>query len=223
MRVTAVVAVRNGALTLAEALGSIAAQERPADEVIVVDGHSEDRTAAIAKAHPGVRYLLQDGRGIGAAYNQGIEAAGGDLLAFLSHDDVWTADKLAVQAGFMESNPELLYTIAHFRFVLEGPLPAGFRAELLEDAHPGRIMETLVARRDAFDTVGRFDTSMQNSEDVDWFARAGDLGAPMAVLPDVLLHKRVSPEGLTLTSGHGELFRALRRSAARKREGRSDP
>jgi glycosyltransferase involved in cell wall biosynthesis len=219
MKVTVIVAVRNGEPYLADALASIAAQTRAPDEVIVVDGHSTDGTADIARSFAGVRHVIQEDSGIGAAYNQGVETARGQLVAFLSHDDLWTPEKLAVQAAFMESNPELLYTIAHFRFVLDGPRPAGFRAELLERDHPGRIMETLVARREAFDTVGRFDTSMRNSEDVDWFARASDLRIPMATLPDVLLYKRVSAEGLTLTSGHGDLLVALRRSAARKRAG----
>lgn len=217
MKVSAVVAVRNGEATLQEALDSIAAQQRPADEVIVVDGHSEDRTADIARSQPGVRYVLQEGTGIGAAYNQGIDAARGELVAFLSHDDVWTEDKLAVQAGYMEAHPHVLYTVARFRFVDAGVPAPGFRAALLEGDHVGRIMETLVARREAFELVGRFDTSMRNSEDVDWFARASDLRVPMEVLADVLLYKRVRPDGLTLSSGYGDLFRALGRSVARKR------
>ena len=218
--VTIVVAVRNGERYLAEALASIAAQGYRAYEVVVVDGRSTDRTRQIATA-TGARIVDQPGTGIGDAYNTGIAAAQGELVAFLSHDDRWTPDKLSVQVGLLAEHPELQFTVAHVRFFLEPgcPRPAGFRPELLTGEHVGRIMETLLARRQVFDLVGPFDVELPFGEDVDWFARAADLGVRMAVVPRVLLEKRVHGSNTSSDAARSWplLLDVLRRAVARKR------
>jgi hypothetical protein len=107
-------------------------------------------------------------------------------------------------------------------FAQEGlGIPPAFRPRLLEGDHIGRIMETLVARRSAFDVVGEFDVSLNVSDDVDWFARAKDKDVPMAIMPEVLLLKRVHDANLTLVATdecHRHLLTALRRSVVRQRE-----
>jgi glycosyltransferase involved in cell wall biosynthesis len=190
-------------------------------EIIVIDGRSEDATAAIARSFPEVRVVPQTGRGVADAYNLGVASAKADFIAFLSHDDLWTPDKLNVQISHMMAHPEIGYSIARVTFFLEDPnsMPAGFRPELLEGDHVGRIMETLVARKSVVDAVGRFDTSLSTAEDVDWYARAADLGIPMAVLPNVLLRKRVHEDNLSITTpaNNQNILKALRQSIRRKR------
>lgn len=57
------------------------------DEVIVVDGGSNDETVALAKnARPGVRVLVQPGRGKGAAIKYGIRQCTGDIVVLLDAD-----------------------------------------------------------------------------------------------------------------------------------------
>ena len=215
-----VIAVRNGERFLADALQSVLAQGYKPVEIIVVDGQSTDRTADIAKSHDSVRYVLQEGQGIADAYNVGVASARGEFVSFLSHDDLWTPGKLSEQIAYMEEHPEIGYTVARLRFFLEPgcDVPAGFRPELLIGDHVGRVMETLVARRDVFDTVGGFDTTLHIANDVDWFARANDKGIRIAVLPQVLLHKRVHKTNLSVSSpvNTRELLQALRNSARRK-------
>jgi len=80
-------------------------------------------------------------------------------------------------------------------------------------------METLVARKSVFDIVGGFDGDMALAEDADWYARANDLKIPMAVIPAILLHKRIHNRNASAdaaTSNH-ELLKALKRSIARKK------
>lgn len=218
--VSVIVAVRNGERFLAAALESIYAQDYRSFEVIVVDGQSTDNTAAIAQSFARVQYIWQMGQGIADAYNLGLAAAQGSLIAFLSHDDLWTPDKLRMQVGYMQSHPNILYTIARVHFFLEPghQPPPGFRCNLLDGDHVGRIMETLVARRAVFDMVGPFDTTIAIANDADWFARAQDMAIPMAVLPQVLLHKRIHATNLSLHTAANtrDLLVALRRSAARK-------
>lgn len=219
--VSVIIAVRNGERFLAEALRSVEQQTVPPCEILVIDGHSTDDTARIAHSFPGVAFHEQDGAGIPNAYNCGVRLARGALIAFLSHDDLWTPDKLAVQTGYLRDHPAAMYCIARAKFFLEPgcSVPPTFRAALLEDDHVARIMETLVARRELFDIVGGFDEALRVAEDVDWYARVADAGYPVNVVEKVLLHKRVHGVNTSLTAAthNHNLLTALRASAARKR------
>jgi glycosyltransferase involved in cell wall biosynthesis len=218
--VSVIIAVKNGERFLASAINSVIGQDYQPLEIIVVDGKSVDHTARIAKSFEAVHYIYQVNQGVANAYNIGIEAARGEFIAFLSHDDMWTSDKLSTQVNYMLDHLEIQYTVARVKFFLEPgcSTPPGFRKELLENDHVGHIMETLVARRALFEAIGKFDPSLTISEDVDWFARANDNDVPMAVIPKVLLLKRVHDVNLSLTTpaGHQYLLKALRRSIARK-------
>jgi glycosyltransferase involved in cell wall biosynthesis len=220
--VSVIVAVRDGERFLAQALRSILEGCYRPVEILVVDGNSSDRTLEIASSFEHVRCLPQIGEGIAAAYNTGVEAAIGDYIAFLSHDDLWSPDKLQIQIEFMEQNPQVEYTIARAQFFLEPghAIPRGFRPELLIGDHIAPIMETLVARRRLFGILGMFDTNLTIANDVDWFSRANDRKVPTAVLPQVLLSKRVHDTNLSMnidTNNH-DLLKLLKASIDRKRQ-----
>ena len=56
-------------------------------EVILVDGHSVDDTVRVARAGwPGIRIIVQEGKGKGAALRTGVEAAHGDIIIMLDAD-----------------------------------------------------------------------------------------------------------------------------------------
>lgn len=55
------------------------------DEILVVDGHSTDRTAAIASSLD-VTVLTDNGKGKGAAIRQALAAARGDIVVFIDAD-----------------------------------------------------------------------------------------------------------------------------------------
>lgn len=58
-----------------------------AGEVLLVDGHSTDRTVEIAqKVRPGIRVLNQPGKGKGDALRFGISQAAGDIIVTLDAD-----------------------------------------------------------------------------------------------------------------------------------------
>ena len=219
LTISVVCIVRNGEVYLEAALRSVFDSTYPLSEVLVVDGGSTDRTAEIA-AGMGARVLPQRSTGIAAAYNEGIEATRGDCVAFISHDDLWHPLKLEKQAAFLTHNPSVQICVSHVRHVLDGPAaPPGFRQELLDRSVPGMIMETLVARREAFDRVGLFDSAFSVSNDTDWFARARDHGLAIGVLPEPLVIKRVHTTNTTLRSEgfSQQLLDVVRASVARKR------
>jgi glycosyltransferase involved in cell wall biosynthesis len=57
------------------------------DEVVLVDGHSRDDTIAVARmVRPGIRIVLQGGRGKGNALACGFAAASGDIIVAMDAD-----------------------------------------------------------------------------------------------------------------------------------------
>jgi glycosyltransferase involved in cell wall biosynthesis len=219
--VSVILIVKNGERYLASAINSVLNCNYQPLEIVVVDGHSTDSTAEIAKSFTEVRYMLQTNQGIANAYNLGIDTAEGELIAFISHDDLWAANKLQLQVEYLIAHPEVEYTVSKFQYFLaEGcSLPPGFKKELLEQDHVGRIMETLVARKTVFEKVGKFNPDYKLAEDVDWYARAKDQNIPMAVIPEVLLYKRVhnSNSSSDAEVSNQALLKLLRQSINRQR------
>jgi len=118
-------------------------------------------------------------------------------------------------------HPAIHYTTAKVKFFLEPgcSIPVGFKKALLEGDHVGHIMETLVARKSLFGDIGTFDTTLSTGEDVDWFCRTRDYGIPMAVIPQVLVHKRIHDRNLSLNTmeNNQNLLRVLKQSIDRNR------
>jgi GT2 family glycosyltransferase len=84
-RMSIVVCAYNAAETLDRCLARATRVDYPDFEVIVVDDGSTDDTAAIA-AYYDVQLIRTENRGLSAARNTGIEAASGEIVAFLDAD-----------------------------------------------------------------------------------------------------------------------------------------
>lgn len=97
MRSSVVIATFNGLARLERAIASLATQEPPADEVIVVDNASTDGTREwLREAHPDVIVVeQQENLGFGRAVNSGVEAATGDVIVLINNDVVCEAGFLA--------------------------------------------------------------------------------------------------------------------------------
>lgn len=221
--VSVIMAVRNGERFLAQAIESVLAQDYQPIEVLLIDGQSSDRTAEIARSYPAIRYLLQPDRGIPNAYNLGVACAAGEFLAFLSHDDLWTRDKISRQIEVLVQNPQMGYCVAETQFFLdEGcAFPShALREEILAQPTLIRIMESVLFRKSVFEQVGMFDPAYSTAEDVDWFIRAEDVGIPSGVAHKVLLHKRIHATNTSVYARENmrNVLDVLRRSARRKRE-----
>jgi glycosyltransferase involved in cell wall biosynthesis len=91
--VSVVVGVRNGAATLQRCLDSIAAQDFPARETLVVDGASTDGTRELiernARAGRIGWWVSEPDGGIYQAWNKAIRRCRGRWVAFLGCDDVF--------------------------------------------------------------------------------------------------------------------------------------
>jgi len=88
-----VVPVHDGEAYLGEALQSLADQDLAADQVVVVDDASRDRSVDVARSFqdrlPLEIVRLDAQRGVSAARNAGVARLRTQLVGFLDADDVW--------------------------------------------------------------------------------------------------------------------------------------
>jgi len=192
--VSVIVPVRDGERYLAEALGSILAQTHAPAEVIVVDDGSTDDTAGVAAGFGApVRLVEQAPAGVSAAMNHGLGEATGALVASLDADDLWVADKLALQVAALEADQSLDIVFGYAEPFVSPDLSPAERATLAVPAGPlpGWSKGSMLARRAALDRVGPFDEALRLGDFVDWHARAVDAGLRMQMLPEVVLRRRL--------------------------------
>jgi glycosyltransferase involved in cell wall biosynthesis len=219
--VSIIIAVKDGEHFLAETIDSILKQDYEPFEIIVIDDGSTDGTRQVVERYGNaIRYIFQENSGPAAARNHGIELAQGEFLSFIDADDLWEPNKLGVQVGYMLSHPELQFTVGKGTFFLqEGcSIPEGFRKELLEGEHVCRTVDTLVVRKALFDKIGKFNPEFRVAEDVEWFTRASDQDVPMAIIPEVLIRKRVHDSNLSQNNdvNNQNLLKLFRASIKRK-------
>jgi len=181
--VAAVMAVYNQRETILEAIDSIMAQTRPADEVIVVDDGSTDGSGDLVAQRYGSRLQVihQQNRGAAAARNVGIKATRSPLLAFLDGDDRWLPNRIERQAAFMEEQSSCQLSFgAHITCneALQESWVENNRIEkdrfltttfIQERALPA--CNTVMVRRAALEEVGLFDESLWQGEDNDLWLR----------------------------------------------------
>jgi glycosyltransferase involved in cell wall biosynthesis len=185
--ISVVVPAFNYGCYLAEAIRSVLAQSFSDFELIIVDDGSKDDTRKIVHRFPDprIRYIYQSNRGLSAARNTGIANARFALIAFLDADDLWMPEMLAsAHARFQLLPPSFgLAACDSLRISQEGALLDHSRRggrtlsereirsrDLILKSH--FMPSTVVARREVFERVGAFDTSLRSTEDRDMWIRA---------------------------------------------------
>lgn len=224
--VSVIVATKNSARYVGEALESISAQTYGEYEAIVMDAASTDRTVEIAQVFLKTRVVQQRGQGFAGAWNEGIAAARGELIAFLDSDDRWAKEKLEKQVAVFVREPQMEMVIARMEYFLEreGFLPPGFKPELLARDHLAYFPGAMLVRRELFERIGTFGTEWKIASDVEWFKRVKDSGVKVGIVPEVLYYKRVHDANLSYYQARNfnhELIQLLKQSLERKRKGES--
>jgi glycosyltransferase involved in cell wall biosynthesis len=230
--VSVIIPVYNSASYLGAALISVLEQNYRPLEVIVIDDGSTDDCASVLEAvraslprsggkDLSIYYSYQPNQGPAVARNRGIGLSKGDLLAFLDADDWWQPQKLQRQVDLFRQQPGLGYVISHMQVLLESGTawPVSLNQDHYQNQPVCFLPSALLVRRDVFDQVGPFDESYRYSDDTDWFLRAKEFAIPFAVVPEVLVNKRIHETNLSRAPGMSqETLRAFHASMQRRRK-----
>lgn len=173
--VSVIVASYNGGRTLDACLRSLANLSYPDYEVIVIDDGSRDHTPAIVANHD-VRCIRVENGGLSRARNLGIEAARGEIVAFIDSDAYADPDWLYYLVTALEEQNAVAVGGPNL-----SPLEDGFVAECVDQA-PGNPTHVLLDderaehvpgcnmayRKDTLLAIGGFDpTHRAAGDDVD--------------------------------------------------------
>jgi glycosyltransferase involved in cell wall biosynthesis len=109
--ISVVMPTYNRAQFIGASLDSLAQQESPPAEILVVDDLSTDDTAERVAGHalaPRIRYHRQaTNQGASVARNQGVALARHDLIVFLDSDDLLEPDHHRIALGVLRDRPEV--------------------------------------------------------------------------------------------------------------------
>jgi len=229
--VSVVIPAYNAAATLPRAIASVLAQSYPAREVIIVDdGGTDDLTEIRIGFADRVTWIRQPNGGAASARNCGIDAASGELIAFLDADDYWEPTKLRRQVECFVRHPEI--GVCGARYFEQPP----GESRRLARAGIGRFPEydrpmalsggdafdaacclwtgTVVVRRRLTDEV-RFESGLEPAEDRDVWIRLVR-SWPMVHLSEPLATAVLEPGSLSRTGVDrdcGNMLRIVERSS----------
>lgn len=201
VKISVVTATWNCAETIADCLGSMAAQSYAQREHLVIDAASTDGTLEILEARRNQLAVLlsEPDRGIYDALNKGIARATGDVIGFLHADDLFGDRDVLASVAAKFSDPAVSAVYGDLQYVRKkdtshvvrhwraGPYSARKLAWGWMPPHP-----TLYVRREWYEKVGAFDTSYRIAADylsvLTLFSQPGFLAA---YLPRVMVKMRL--------------------------------
>lgn len=223
-----VIATYNRAEQLMVTLRSVAEQRADAEswECIVVDNNSSDNTAesiaTFAEQHPklNIIYIYEPQQGLSHARNAGIEAAKGDIIAFIDDDERIVPDFISAYIELFDNHPDAM--AAGGRIIAEyptgrpqwmskyteqpiaNPMDFGDKIGIFPKSRiPGG--GNMAMRRELFGTVGRFNTSLGRigkkligGEESELFERIRAYNMPIYYVPRAIMYHIIPEEKLTL-------------------------
>lgn len=206
---------------LKDSLASVAAQDYPELEVLVIDDASPEPIDDILEEYsrignaPPLRLIRHEkNQGLGASRNTGIREAKGEYIAFLDHDDLWASDHVSnIIAAIRENDADLAFcSVMQFH---ENPEDGhgiwGPPGDEIDSTLPLRLFKTnfitpsaVIARRRLLEELGGFSTDprVHMCEDLDLWLRALHAGARIAYAPKLTVFYRKHDSAATARQGY---------------------
>lgn len=204
--VSVVIPAYNHGNYLDAAIRSVLEQDYPRIELIVIDDGSTDNTKEVLKNYAG-RFHIESQPNLGqvATLNKGWLMSRGQILAYLSADDLLLQGAIRSSVRCLEESPDAVLAYCDFNlidlnsaFVRRITTPDFDYLEMLTKflcpPGPGAFF-----RRSAFEKAGLWDASFRQMLDIEYWLRLGLCGRFVRI-PAVLAAFRVHPESLTFTT-----------------------
>ncbi len=178
--IAVVITTYNDSEFLAAAIRSVLAQDRPPDEVIVVDDGSDQSPEERLAEFPQAIFLRQPNRGLSSARNAGLRASHSRYISFLDADDLYMPRAFSAGLACFKQNPDAAMVYGGHRRVDVAGRPIGVDhvrppgedvyADLLTLNFIG-MHAAVLYRRDILQELGGFDESLRTCEDYDLYLR----------------------------------------------------
>lgn len=227
--VSIVIPVYNGSNYMHEAIDCALNQTYPNIEVIVInDGSNDDgKTDSVAKSYGDkIRYFEKSNGGSSSAINLGIAQMRGEWFSWLSHDDLYVAEKVEKQIAFMESLQIDASDISNHIFFSASELidangkvirafdekKATKLAEKVDSfQHNGYLIAeprkynfhgcSCLINKSAFENVGCFDESFRLLNDLDMWYRLYAANYKVHYIPEPLVKGRIHAKQVSKSIG----------------------
>jgi len=221
--VSVVMPVFDGARHVPEAIENVLAfRYRPLELIVVDDGSTDDSAAIVRRYAAPVQLLTQAHEGFGSARNRGAGAARGTYLAFCDADDRFPSDRIDRQVAALAPDTGLDGVFGEIEeFVspeLDEHVTGMFRAPIARRSV--RMVNTMLLRADSFWRVGSFATDLGRGVDLDWLARADDLGLRIEPCDGIVTYRRLHDASTSFRrrGDEDDYVRAARLAIARRRQ-----
>ncbi len=218
-KVSIIIPVYNGANFLDEAIRSALSQTYNNIEIIVVNDGSDDNgeTERIAKQYgEKIKYFYKENGGVSSALNYGIRKMTGEWFSWLSHDDLYTPEKVAhsvdVVSNHLDTGKKLIvYTdgclvrengavIKPFKKYFDvGKIYSGLDAASIMTVNGALCGCCLLIPKEAFDEVGLFDESLRYCQDALMWYKLFMHGYSICSAGGRYVHSRVHKKQVTNT------------------------
>jgi len=194
-RISVIIPVYNAGASLADCLAALAGSQQRNFELIIVDDHSSDDCAAIARAHCDHFIRLNHNAGPAAARNRGALLASAELLLFLDADVLIQPDTLDRILEVFAAEPGVAATFCSYQpDTASKNFISQYKNLLHHYTHQisGREAATFCGgfgaiRRDIFLEAGGFNERYRFMEDVELGYRLHKAGFRILLSPEIQL------------------------------------
>lgn len=202
--VSIIIPAYNHAGYLSEAIDSVLGQDYPNVELIVLDDGSTDNTAEVLRGYgDAFRWETHKNMGQASTLNKGWAIAKGEVLAYLSADDVLQPNAVSSIVPFLQGD----IVMAYCDFNLIDPASQPIRRVEAPDFDYVAMVRDFVCQpgpgafmtRSAYEQVGGWDVTLRQLPDLEYWMRLGLVGRFVRV-PKVLAGFRVHEESQTFSA-----------------------
>jgi glycosyltransferase involved in cell wall biosynthesis len=194
MKISIVTPSFNQGQFIADAIESVANQDYPNKEHIIIDAQSTDETIEVIKRYehlPHLRWVSEPDKGQSDAINKGFRMASGDVVAWLNADDYYLTNTFFKVANAFNENPHA--SIIYSDTMLVDQNKDSLRIKKDHEFDYGVLLyygcyiqstSTFFSKR-IIDAGHLLDISYKTCMDYEYFVRLANLGYRFKYVPDV--------------------------------------